>query len=471
MEERRCDLIGREKNLRDKITTMERSIPALIAYNMWMAKDKCLDSPYCKIRDMMRQFSGQPDPTEQLLASLKKTVKELNQETSELHEKIIQADVKLEETDMELESLELMNKETNVKLTSLENEVNSYVTPSLHSIHSEDLICLSKIRQLAKEELCLKHCIRQLEQKETLFKEHMDRLLTSREYQSMSNRRKIVGCLQDVPDCGGKRICCLPKMQKEKEIPVFTQTQTQCDAGVSTSDQNVSKQDKTEGTAERSSWISNWWSGNRKSDQVAQKNVETTPSGEDNEKKVTSEQPSKKTDQTSSCKPCKREICPPPHSTRTGSKKGKNKLCAGKLIGPCNVPCMKPFKGCSNSRPPRKPFCDIPRCLIDHGIRSTCKSFGPLCDLGGPCEICPLMTCKDYLQPTNNCRCNCKGQCASGLSTAECNCSDALEEYQPTASQLHKSPNADDGNTDDEYCECCSCGCEDSDASYSCQCY
>lgn len=84
MEERRCDLLGRQKYLSDKITTMERSIPALIAYNMWMSK-KCDDAPYLKICKIMKKFAPYPDQTEKLLENLKNTVKELNSETEELH--------------------------------------------------------------------------------------------------------------------------------------------------------------------------------------------------------------------------------------------------------------------------------------------------------------------------------------------------------------------------------------------------
>lgn len=127
-------------------------------------------------------------------------------------EKIIQADVKLEETEMELESLELMNKELNDTVNKLEKEIRSYTTPSLHSIHSEDLLCLSKIRQLAKEELNLKNCIKELEQKETIFKEHMDRLLTSKEYQNICDRRKIISCIQDKKSYMRKNMHVLIKM-------------------------------------------------------------------------------------------------------------------------------------------------------------------------------------------------------------------------------------------------------------------
>lgn len=120
---------------------------------------------------------------------------------------------------MELESLELINKEMNNKLKNLEKEVRCHASPSLHSIHSEDLLCLTKIRQLAEEELNLKNCIKQLEKKETLFKEHMDRLLTSKEYQNVCTRKKVVNCIPDL-NSSGKRICYAPKkclLQKQNE--------------------------------------------------------------------------------------------------------------------------------------------------------------------------------------------------------------------------------------------------------------
>lgn len=105
------------------------------------------------------------------------------------------------------------------------------------------------------------------------------------------------------------------------------------------------------------------------------------------------------------------------------------------------------------------------------GLKTPCNFCLPTCDLGGSCEICPI-SYKNCFQPPNNCRCNCKGKCAKGLSDAVCNCSDVLsdplEEYQPTAAQLHRDP--DESNSDDDFCECCSCGCEDSDESFSCQC-
>lgn len=178
---------------------------------------------------------------------------------------------------MELESLELMNKEMNDTLKNLEKEVRCHTSPSLHSIHSEDLLCLSKIRQLAEEELSLKNCIKQLEQKETLFKEHMDRLLTSKEYQNVCTRKKIVSCVQDL-NCTGKRICYVPKkcLLHEQSEPKGKQGKEeavtmQSDAIISTLEKNIEKRDQEteselpEEKIEKKSWISNWWSNNEKS--------------------------------------------------------------------------------------------------------------------------------------------------------------------------------------------------------------
>lgn len=100
-----------------------------------------------------------------------------------IQDKIIDADVKLEETGMELESLELANKEMEERLIELRNEVAKHSTPSLHSIHSDDLICLRKIRQLAEEELKLKNCIKELENKEITYRRQMSKLLSCKKFQ------------------------------------------------------------------------------------------------------------------------------------------------------------------------------------------------------------------------------------------------------------------------------------------------
>lgn len=105
-----------------------------------------------------------------------------------MQDKIIDADVKLEETGMELESLELANKEMEEKLIGLRKEVQRRTTPSLHSIHSEDLICLKKIRQLAEEELKLKNCIKELESKEVMYRRQMGKLLSCKKFQCDSGK-------------------------------------------------------------------------------------------------------------------------------------------------------------------------------------------------------------------------------------------------------------------------------------------
>lgn len=98
-------------------------------------------------------------------------------------DKIIDADVKLEETAMELESLQLVNEEMGEKLVELQHEVQRRRTPSLHSIHSEDLVCLKKIHQLAEEEFKLKNYIDELKGKENTYRKQMNQLLSCKKFQ------------------------------------------------------------------------------------------------------------------------------------------------------------------------------------------------------------------------------------------------------------------------------------------------
>lgn len=101
---------------------------------------------------------------------------------------------------------------------------------------------------------------------------------------------------------------------------------------------------------------------------------------------------------------------------------------------------------------------------------------------------CPVAPCKISATPctscassksvkrgiTNECVCNCKGKCAFGLSSVPCKCgvqpTCPLDRgYQPIAKSL--TCLGDSGSdSDEEYCECCSCGCENSDENESC-CY
>lgn len=84
-KERRSDLVNRQQYLTEKITTMERCIPALMAFNMWTSGNNCDDPPLCKVKQIMNKLSPNSDPTEKLVEKLKTTVKSLNTETAELH--------------------------------------------------------------------------------------------------------------------------------------------------------------------------------------------------------------------------------------------------------------------------------------------------------------------------------------------------------------------------------------------------
>ncbi|XP_076758610.1 uncharacterized protein LOC143427962 [Xylocopa sonorina] len=468
MEERHCDLLGRQKYLREKITTMERSIPALIAYNMWMTRN-CKDTPYCKVREIMKKFVSYPDQTEILLNSLKNTVKKLNREIEELHEKIIEADVKLEETGMELESLQLANKEMNDILDDLEREVRDYTSPSLHSIHSEDLLCLSKIRQLAEEELNLKNCIKELEQKETVFRQHMERLLISKEYQNVCNRRNIVTSYVEDMECDRKRkYLSAKKCFRDKRSDQCNskrkhgQEETaQSDAMVSTTKQSIENKDRETGAEipmenveKRTSWIPNWWADSQQPKEVPPERSADSPvpmNAQDNETEKSSNvgKERKKDNWSKSSKLKCDRLCFAPKYLRCILKKS----CGEEYLAACNVPSVKLVKGCA---------------MPNRGIQADCKSFA------SPCEICPsLLPCKDYTRPIRDCRCNCKGKCNRGLSDTLCNCNeeplDPLIERQLTGSKQLLDLRREE-ESEDEFCECCSCGCGNSDESlYRCK--
>ena len=85
IEERRCDLIGHQRQLKNKVVTLERSIPAMIAYNMWKTEQDLCDGPYDKVREIMNVFAPQSDPADKLIAELKNVVHSLHQETTQLH--------------------------------------------------------------------------------------------------------------------------------------------------------------------------------------------------------------------------------------------------------------------------------------------------------------------------------------------------------------------------------------------------
>lgn len=129
-----------------------------------------------------------------------------------MQDKIINADVELEEAGMELESLELANKELEHNLTELQREVQRHKTSSLHSIHSEDLICLKKIRQLAEEELKLKTRIKELEDEEDMYRRQVSKLLFCRELQR-GGKRTAAEYTRRV-ESGGKELQCFLDVYK-----------------------------------------------------------------------------------------------------------------------------------------------------------------------------------------------------------------------------------------------------------------
>lgn len=84
------------------------------------------------------------------------TVGDLHQETAQSH--------------MELRFLVLARREMKKKLIQFQNKMQRHNAHSLHSIYSEDLIYRKRIRQLAEEQLRLKNCIKELENKEIMYR-------------------------------------------------------------------------------------------------------------------------------------------------------------------------------------------------------------------------------------------------------------------------------------------------------------
>ncbi|KAG7190358.1 hypothetical protein KM043_006469 [Ampulex compressa] len=450
MRERHCDLIGRHKHLKDKITTLERSIPALMAYNMWTAGLTCIDAPYCKIREIMKKFSTRPDPTEKLLDDLRKRVKILNGETADLHEKIIDADMKLEEASMQLESLELANREMEDAENNLEKEIRRYDTPSLDSIHSDDLMCLTKIQQLAKEELSLKNCIGQLEKKEAIFKEQIDRLLTSRDFRS----RRTAGRRVHESGCNRARVQCPFQNQKEdmecgqREVPsknkeIIQESTTDADNGIDNQTINKinGKRDETKsaGAVETKSWISSWWRKSASDRLSDSRQVKTSPT----------------TKKDVNVKPC---VAQTPKIVR----------CKEEAIQPCVCVSSK-YKKVLQSLPTRGKIDTCSNLSATktaphfHGRHAECVS-----ERGAPKECLPL-------RGSTDCRCNCKGRCAHGSSDVPCECGippslSSNKDRTTAADKLNSVSRQDDSNSEEEFCDCCSCGCEESDATVLCRC-
>ncbi|XP_036145775.1 uncharacterized protein LOC105838528 [Monomorium pharaonis] len=398
IEERRCDLIGRHRELRNKVSTMERSIPALLAYNMWMTERDCRDGPYDKVREIMNKFSPQPDPADRLLGELKSAVDGLHQETTQLHDKIIDADVKLEETGMELESLELVNKEMEEKLAELRKEIQRRSTPSLHSIHSEDLICLGKIRQLAEEELKLKNCIRELENKEFTYRRQMGKLLSCKKFQR--DNGKMTERVQESRETGKKLFdpsedCTRNKYSIKKKYNLENKNRKTC-CSCATS-------------------ITAW---------------------------------GKSRPPLPCCVPLER------HVSRATASKSRDCICCKS----CRRVSSTASRPTYSPKPPYESLFEVA------SKTDVPRPFKQLTPPSVPCD--PNKTCNECTSPgackqINVYRYSCEKKVHKDELMIICDCSvRSLGAFQSVPSEMHSGSETNNSSSDEEFCECCSCGCE-----------
>ncbi|XP_072759261.1 uncharacterized protein [Anoplolepis gracilipes] len=410
IEERQCDLICRHRDLRNKIVTLERSIPALMAYNLWSTErredDHHQDTSCEKVRKVVNKLSSQPDPADRLLAELRSIVDDLHRETTELHEKIINADVKLEETGMQLESLELANKEMEEKLIGLRNEVTRYSTPSLHSIHSDDLICLKKIRQLAEEELKLKNSIKELESKEITYRRQMNKLLSCKKLQRDNGKKTEI-------ERNSRKLWC-PLKDRKHDAYVTKRKYAPKDKG------------RTCCSCATSVMLIDY---------------------EETSKELLKE---------------RKKFYPPPSCCiPLDNSKIKSHGCK-----PCCTPCQRISTTMFKSKFPYASTnlsCESLRSAVSK--TDVTRAFKRLtqssvsCELGKTCNECKTSAaCKQI----NICRCQEKSVRES--STTPCDCSITLLDkthHQSTMSEkLYLESEIEDSDSDEEFCDCCTCDCE-----------
>ncbi|XP_011331108.1 uncharacterized protein LOC105275735 isoform X1 [Ooceraea biroi] len=436
IEERQCDLIGRQRNLRDKIATMERSIPALMAYNMWMTERDCPDTPYSKVREIMKQFSPHPDPADRLVAELRNTVDDLRRETAQLHDKIVDADVKLEEADMELESLELANKEMEERLIKLRKDVQRHSTPSLRSIHSEDLICLKKIRQLAEEELKLNNCVKQLESKEIMYRRQMNKLLSCKEYQCTNGEMKYPQKM----DRGGKKPFC-PLNRKCDLFAEIREKYPDKDKG------RVSRKNRC--TVVVFAFLRFYAMF-----LVISKTrcLRATPT-------INYEETSKKLAACEELRPL--HSCCVSLDSRTPCATTKKRYDCRLCCGACREIAA------ATSRPKSPCFTGAPcesllSIASETGLTRSVKLTQPPvpCDFGKTCQECETpAACKqiDRCDCNKNCICACELSWQRDRNVPSLSPSKKTHLRKEAASKLQLAPEADDSNSDDEFCECCPC--------------
>ncbi|XP_018359891.1 PREDICTED: uncharacterized protein LOC108759096 [Trachymyrmex cornetzi] len=323
-----------------------------------------------------------------------------------MQDKIIDADVKLEETGMELESLELANKEMKEKLAELRNKIQKRNTPSLHSIHSEDLICLKKIRQFAKEELKLKNYIRELESKELMYRRQMSKLLSCKKFQRDSEK-------MESKETDKKLFDLLEDYTRNKYV---TKKKFQFD--------------------------------DKKRNSCCSCATSVTLTAYEKTSKRPFEACEKLCLPLSCCVPLDRR------ASRITASKSRDCIC-------CKS-CRRISSAVLNSKSPclTKPLCES---LFSVALKTDVpQSSKQLTQSSIPCD--PSKTYDECMAPSASKQINiCRYDCEEKRKHELCNCNvRSLDEvYQSISSEMMHSESEIDSNSDEEFCECCSCGCED----------
>ncbi|CAL1674038.1 unnamed protein product [Lasius platythorax] len=305
---------------------------------------------------------------------------------------------------MELESLELANKEMEERLVGLRDEVTRHGAPSLHSIHSDDLICLRKIRQLAEEELKLKNCIKELENKEMTYRRQMSKLLSCKKLQRDNGKMTETGR-------NSRRLWCPLKNRKD-------------DASMTKRKYDLKdKRRKTCCSCATSVELTGY---------------EETLKGSFKGRK---------------------KLCPPPScciplDNRTIKSRGYKVCCKScQRISTTIFKSKSPYESTN-------PSCESLRSVssktdVLQSLKRLTRS-SVSCDLGKTCNECETpAACKQI----NICKCEEKYM---RKSTAPCDCNvTLLDKTRQSANLLCSGSEVEDSDSDDVFCECCTCGCED----------
>ncbi|XP_063981340.1 uncharacterized protein LOC135164674 isoform X2 [Diachasmimorpha longicaudata] len=214
MEKRHGELTNRRRYLAEKIMTLEKAMPLLVANKFWKCGQRD-NTPCKKIQEFVDQLSPYPYPnfTDKLLKETNGKSQRLDEETKQLH---VEIDIKIEETGMELESLLLINNELDQKIKfseskAVEREQLASAFPDLHEIDPEDVACLGRIRQLVQQEIRLKNCISSLEDRETRMQNQLNRLLVAKE----GSKQCLSKCSENSRRRGNR------KLGKSQNHPMF----------------------------------------------------------------------------------------------------------------------------------------------------------------------------------------------------------------------------------------------------------